>query len=164
MLGDSFSCPNPVYLLPKTRWETLPFQYCLSYAHYATTVLIFKTLIKTGKNAGEREGTSLERLEAWWHDLFSGLSGDPRTQTLWALPDPSHHYPPRPKLPQLCCLLRGLLTQAIRTFAAFLPASASFCPGQAPCCSHEGGFSTPRKEWRIHVLSKAPSSPPTLNK
>ena len=53
---------------------------------------------------------------------------------------------------------------AVRTFSNFLPAFASFCSGHAPRCSREVGSSTPQKEWRIHVPSMAPSSPPTINK
>ena len=124
-----------------------------------------------GQNAGDREVSCMtESLVTCFVLQVIQPSQKPGLWAFFKLPSASHHYPPHLMLTRMSPtlgwspLVLYVDKGAVRTFSNFLPAFASFCSGHAPRCSREVGSSTPQKEWRIHVPSMAPSSPPMLNK
>lgn len=119
-----------------------------------------------GKNVGDKEVTSMVRSVVTCFVLQ--VIQPPQKPEATSISQTSINQSPLPTPPHTCaaptlgwsCLVRRVHKWVIRMFSNFLPVSASFCPGPAPHCSHGGGSSTPQKEWRIHVLSMAPSSLP----
>ena len=169
---SSFFFPQPPIFVTEARTENLAASgLSLPYTLCSYFCMDFQAPDIHGQNAGDREVSSMA--ESWRTCFVLQViqpSQKPGAMSLLQTSISQSSYPPHPTLTQTAPtlgwspLVPYVHKWAVRTFSNFLPAFASFCPEHAPRCSREVGSSTPQKEWRIHVPSMAPSSPPTLNK